>query len=87
MKKTHTCSLQKYHWPPVTDTDLHHIIPREYKGPTVDKNLIELCNNCHRSIHEYIDTVLSLLVPPKITRAQRKVAEQGLKGLHDGLYW
>lgn len=85
MIKTHRCNIQKYHWPPVIDTDLHHIIPKEYKGPTTDVNLVECCNNCHRAFHEYIDAVLSLKTIPKITRSQRKIAEAGLKGLWYGL--
>lgn len=82
--KTHKCAVQKYHWPPIIDTDLHHIIPLMYKGPNTVDNLREMCNNCHRSIHEYIDAVLKLQTVPKITRAQKKIAEQGLKGLWFG---
>jgi 5-methylcytosine-specific restriction endonuclease McrA len=83
--KTHSCSISKYHYPRVVDTDLHHIIPREYKGPTIPENLVEVCNNCHRAIHEYIDATLGLKPVPKVSKAQRKYAEKGLKGLWYGV--
>jgi len=33
----------------------HHIIPRRFNGPTNDRNLVDLCANCHKKIERLYD--------------------------------
>ena len=43
----------------------HHIVPRAWGGLDIDLNIIPLCPNCHRKIHQYLNRYKQLI--PKET--------------------
>lgn len=65
--------------------DRHHILPKSEGGATVPGNLIWLCVNGHREVHEYL-RLLHLYVGSvpwlkrrKYGKKVRNVAEEGYK--------
>lgn len=40
------------------DLDAHHIHPQEFHGPTVPDNLVWLCPNGHRRVHDYLRALM-----------------------------
>jgi hypothetical protein len=62
-----SCTLRRFHRPRVPGSDHHHIVPQAWQrfwaprpelltanGPLWDRRTIEVCPNCHRTIHEWI---------------------------------
>jgi 5-methylcytosine-specific restriction endonuclease McrA len=41
---------------------LHHIIPKRLGGTSDPENLIPLCDNCHKKLHNLIDPVIDYLI-------------------------
>lgn len=78
---TRECSVHKHR----TDVplDSHHIWPKSEGGPTVPSNLVWLCPNGHREVHEYLRLLVKLdgKVPwvkrRKYGKKTRNVAEEG----------
>lgn len=80
-KHSGVCQLHRYHYPPVRATENHHIWPLEYNGPDADWNIIELGPTEHDNIHKYIDAALLGKEVPKLTRAEKRIALQGLDAI------
>ena len=38
---------------------MHHVWPREYRGPNTKDNLIKICPNAHYDIHDLLDRMLA----------------------------
>jgi hypothetical protein len=65
--------------------DSHHIHPKQYGGPSTPDNLIWVCPNGHREIHNYLRLLLrqpggkkpSWIQRRKFGRGVRKYAELG----------
>lgn len=49
--KASTCVCSTGHRPIPTRFVWHHILPLTCGGQTVETNLVEVCDNCHYSIH------------------------------------
>ena len=47
------CGYKPEQKDPFAFLDLHHIIPVEYGGLNIRKNLILLCEKCHMGAHGY----------------------------------
>lgn len=81
MRDKNSCQIHKHR--DKVPVDLHHIWPQEFGGPTRAENLIVLCANGHRLVHEYLELLINgngkvvwsirMLYGPKT----RKVAELG----------
>lgn len=71
--------------------DMHHVWPLGLGGPDVEENLIPLCPNGHREVHEYIRhlTKRGGKVPWKLRRyygrKTRAVAERGYREWQNSL--
>lgn len=65
-KKDHQCELcqRKNIW-----TNTHHIKSKGASGDDVEDNLIELCANCHRKVHDGLISKDDLI---KIVKNRRK---------------
>ena len=75
------CTVHGYHWPPPARTVRHHITPLGDGGPDTPENECLVCDTGHYNIHEYYNARKKGLTPPKVTRNERDIAEQGLAGL------
>lgn len=74
------CAVHKYHWPPITVVDDHHIFPKEYGGPDIAANKVAVCPNGHRNIHEYILAALHHYGDQvKVTKKEKYYADLGLQ--------
>jgi hypothetical protein len=49
------CQCVASHSPVAPYVDRHHILPRGWGGPTESGNLIAICQNCHRTVHEILE--------------------------------
>lgn len=50
------CSVPEHHHPHAPEVvDRHHILPQEWGGASKPENLIALCPNHHRRVHELLD--------------------------------
>lgn len=49
-----TCQCVKWHRPKIRIIDYHHIIPLSWDGPNVQTNIIAICPNQHRLVHELL---------------------------------
>lgn len=53
LRDNNQCQVHKHR--DKAPVDLHHIWPQEFGGPTVIENLVVVCSNGHRLIHEYLN--------------------------------
>lgn len=51
----HPCVVHKSHYPRPLRSVKHHIWPQEFGGPTVEVNLVWVCDTGHYNIHHYLD--------------------------------
>lgn len=51
---TITCKCVRRHHPKITIIDKHHIVPLSWGGPDVPENMIPICSNQHRLVHELL---------------------------------
>lgn len=78
------CVVHGYHRPRPNRTVKHHIWPQEFGGPTVPANLVLVCDTGHYNIHARIDWLLGKNMPePKVTRTERRLADQGFKAIKE----
>lgn len=72
-----TCPCAKTHLPKIRIIDRHHIVPLSWGGPDKPENIITICPNQHRLIHELLDlykkrkgllTITDLKPYPRFTR-------------------
>lgn len=49
------CQCVAFHTPVTPYVDHHHILPLGWGGPTEAANLIAICQNCHRTVHEILE--------------------------------
>jgi hypothetical protein len=56
----HPCISSARHIPRISRTVKHHIVPESWGGPTVDSNLVDLCDNHHYNVHTIIDEYVRL---------------------------
>ncbi len=75
------CEIHKYHWPPVSDPDVHHIIPQAHGGPNTPDNRVVICPSGHRNVHVALRAMLAGKPVPKVTRSERRLAQQGYDGI------
>jgi hypothetical protein len=75
------CAIHGSHRPIPVRTVKHHIIPQEYGGPTVEQNLLLVCDTGHYNIHAAIDAMLASHPIPKVTRRELAYAMQGYHGI------
>jgi len=79
------CVVHGYHYPKPVRTVKHHIIPLAHGGPDTAENLVDICDTGHYAIHEYLnDSLAGRAWTRTITRADKKLAEQGLAGIRNG---
>jgi HNH endonuclease len=71
------CEIGVFHHPQPVRFVWHHIQPHEAGGADGDANEIQLCDNCHYTIHRVLWCLGKGLPPPKVMRAQLRVARQG----------
>ena len=50
-----TCPCVKWHRPKIRIIDRHHVVPLSWDGPDEPDNLITICPNQHRLVHELLD--------------------------------
>ena len=73
-----------------TPIDEHHIWPKGLGGPDTDANLITICPNGHRAVHEYLRLLqkgggkVPWLERRKFGRKVRRLAERGYAQLPAG---
>lgn len=72
------CSVHKYHWPPVLETEVHHVWPLGMGGPDVVGNTVKVCGTGHANIHRVLRALAYGKTPPKATRQERYYAVRGL---------
>jgi hypothetical protein len=77
------CIVHGYHWPVPVRTVRHHIWPKEWGGPDVESNLVNVCDTGHYNIHAYMDAAFGGKPVPKITKRERLYAELGLKAYYE----
>lgn len=73
-RKFKQCALHAYHWPPVLDGDIHHIIPLSMGGPDTNDNIMHVCPTGHRNVHEVITALVKKQPLPKATKKERQTA-------------
>jgi len=77
------CAVHKYHYPKPMRTVKHHIHPQEYGGKTVPENLVLVCDTGHYNIHTALDAMLAGVNGPKVSRSERKIAQQGYDSIKE----
>jgi hypothetical protein len=79
---THGCGCSKRHVPACYETEGHHIFPQALQialyGAVRDKRLEYLCRDGHRSVHLYLNAVLTGQKPPRLNPFLREVAKTGI---------
>lgn len=50
-----TCQCIKWHRPKIRIIDRHHIVPLSWDGPDIAGNIVTICPNTHRLVHELLD--------------------------------
>jgi hypothetical protein len=85
VSETITCPCSKTHLPKIRIIDRHHIVPLSWDGPDKTENIIAICPNQHRLIHELLElykkrkgflTTADLKPYPRFTR---RLAERAWK--------
>lgn len=71
------CVIHRYHWPKPQRTVRHHCWPKEYGGPDVEENLINLCDTGHYNVHTAIEDLRRGRVP-KGTRKELALAQYAM---------
>lgn len=62
------CRCVSDHRPPVLQDVVHHILPKGMGGPDTPDNLITLCDNTHRNVHEILrEFVRAGKILPRVT--------------------
>lgn len=73
------CETHAYHWPPVLETEVHHVQPLAMGGPDVAQNRVKVCPSGHSNIHKVLHALALGKTPvPKATRKERALAVRGL---------
>lgn len=84
-----SCTVTRTHQPEPVRFVWHHVQPKEAGGQTVASNLVEICDNCHYTIHRLMwimasqslgrpvtpDQLGMLARPPR--RVQLGIAKEG----------
>ena len=70
------CAVHRYHWPPVRETERHHVQPLSMGGPDTPANIVKICPTGHANIHVALRDLVHLRVP-KGTREERRLAQVG----------
>jgi 5-methylcytosine-specific restriction endonuclease McrA len=61
--------------------ETHHIHPRRYGGSDNDRNLVDVCSNCHNKLEAlYDDATLKKLKNSSISSAEASRDESGSNG-------
>jgi hypothetical protein len=71
------CLVHGDHRPRPTRTVKHHVWPQQYGGPTIDSNLVLICDTGHYNVHAALDAMLAGRLPPKVARAELRLAQAG----------
>lgn len=73
------CDGAKHHTPKPRRYVWHHILPQVCGGKTVEANLVQLCDNCHYSVHDMLWHLKQTGFLPKTggTAQQKNLAAQG----------
>ena len=71
------CSVHRYHWPPVLETEVHHVWPLGMGGPDTAENRVACCPTGHSSIHVLIRSLMKAKPLPKATREEKRLAVKG----------
>lgn len=78
------CVVHGVHRPTPARTVKHHIWPQEFGGPTIESNLVWVCDTGHYNIHTLLDALLSgKTIEFKGTRLERKLAKQGYDAIQE----
>lgn len=72
------CEIHRYHWPPVLETEVHHVWPQGMGGPDVAENRVRICPQGHTNIHVVLRALARGRAAPKATRRERQLAVRGL---------
>jgi hypothetical protein len=59
----------------------HHIWPQQYGGPTIESNLILICDTGHYNVHAALDALLAEAPVPKVARAELALAQRGFAAI------
>jgi hypothetical protein len=73
----HPCTVHGYHYPRPARSVRHHIWPQEFSGPTVEANLVWVCDTGHYTVHAVLDALLAGRRVPRSTRAEQRLALLG----------
>jgi hypothetical protein len=73
------CVVHRSHWPPVRETERHHIWPLGMGGPNIAANIVHVCPTGHSNIHLVIRALVAGTTPPKVTRAELRFARSGFQ--------
>lgn len=76
VKKQSPCVVHAYHWPPLLETQLHHVWPLGMGGPDVKENKVWVCPTGHRNIHWNM-RALNDGTPMKGTKKEKEYAQSG----------
>jgi 5-methylcytosine-specific restriction endonuclease McrA len=52
------CLCVKRHAPGTVYFDRHHILPQGWGGKSTVANLVTVCQNCHRLVHEILEAAV-----------------------------
>jgi hypothetical protein len=55
----------------------HHILPQVCGGKTERSNLVQLCDNCHYSIHRWMWCLQNGGLPKRVNKRQLALAQAG----------
>ena len=53
-------------------TEVHHIIPREYGGSDCPLNLLPLCKDCHRELHNRLRPLIKTKIQEAVEQIMRE---------------
>jgi hypothetical protein len=71
------CQVHRYHWPPVLETEVHHVQPLGMGGPDIPSNTVKVCGSGHANIHRVLHALAYGRQTPKSTRKERFYAARG----------
>lgn len=79
------CEVHAYHWPPVLETERHHVWPLGMQGPNVAANIVKVCGTGHATIHINMRALVKtgIAAPLVGTRKERALALRGYQAWID----
>ena len=76
--KAYECVITPNHYPIPGRFVFHHVLPKVCGGKTEAANLVQVCDNCHYTIHRIMWALAHNLTVVRVNRKQMALARRGI---------